>query len=337
MSSARPKLVFFGTPEFANPALQGLVDTKTFDITAVVTQADKPSGRGQKLQAPPIKVLAEKLGIPVYQPKSIKNIETVGDSATPRLQGAKSSASLAEFLSDIAPIDVFVCVAYGKIIPTSLLSFARCGMVNIHPSLLPRWRGAAPLQWALFSGDKETGVSIMKIEEGLDTGPVFLTEHMQIAANETIGSLHDKAAQIGAELLVKALPAILDGSLQAAAQNENGVTYAEKWEKEDCLIKWSEDAAITLRRIRTCDPFPGARSELDGGLVKIFKAREVENQNFPPSPPGDVVEVGKGELIVACGDSQYIAIDELQFSGKKRLPVEDALRGRQISVGQSFS
>lgn len=318
------------------PALQSLAESKLFQISAVVTQADKPAGRGQKLQASAVKQEALKYDIPVFQPKSLKSI-TLEDAEEKRLHGSAQNSELVDFLNSIAPIDIFVCVAYGKIIPPALLEFAEAGMVNIHPSLLPRWRGAAPLQRALFAGDTETGVSIMDIDEGLDSGPVYLIESFPIAEDETLGTLHEKTALLGAELLLKALPRILEGSLQAKAQSEEGLTYAEKWEKEDCIISWEEPAATTLNRIRASDPIPGAKASLEGELVKIFRAKAVQNQNYQDHRPGEIVEANKGELVVACGDSQYIAIEELQFSGKKRLPVVEALRGRKISVGQVFS
>ncbi len=302
-----------GTPEFACPALGALVNAGEYDIKAVLTQPDKPAGRGNKLTPPPIKLLAEKLGLNVFQPKSLKGYQ-------PKIQ-----------------YDAFIAVAYGKIIPKELLQSPRCGIINIHPSLLPRWRGAAPIQHALFAGDKVTGTSIMQIDEGLDTGPVYKTVEMPIDDTDDFGSLHDKLKIQGAELLLEILPQILNGNLSPTSQQTSGETYAQKWDKEDLQINWQEHADITLRRIRTCSPHQGARTNLEGNAVKIFKAHDVANQNFPDKGPGEIVELNKGELIVTAGEACYIAIDEMQFPGKKRLPISEILKGHQLTIGNKFT
>ncbi|MCB0323383.1 MAG: methionyl-tRNA formyltransferase [Bdellovibrionales bacterium] len=326
----RARVVFFGTPEFAVPSLHELVAREEIDVLAVVTQPDRPSGRGQRLSAPPVAVAAKSADIPLFQPLSVKHITLLPSG---RLQGEKSAGVLVDFLNQHAPIDAFICVAYGKIIPESLLQFARVGMLNIHPSLLPRWRGAAPLQYTIFSGDTRTGVSLMQITPELDAGPVYAVEEVAVPETRTLGELHDELASVGAKMLVQHLPAILDGTCKAAPQPEEGVTYAEKWEKEDARIRWEDPAEVTVRRIRASNPVPGARMMIEGEPVKVFQARVCADQNFPPSPSGTIVEVNRRELIVACGTSQYIAIEELQFPGKKRLATPQALKGHPLAVG----
>ena len=253
-----------------------------------------------------------------------------------RSKDARSQA-LVEFLNAAGPIDAFVIVAYGKIIPRPLLSLPPHGMLNVHGSLLPRWRGAAPIHRALFAGDERTGICIMKTAYELDTGPVYYREELPIDDSDTFGSLHDKMAELGARALCKALPEILAGTLQAVEQEEVGITYADKWQKEDSQIRWDESADVTLRRIRTCAPYPGARTKKGDLLIKVFAAHLRADQNYQPAPPGTVVEVNAGELVVATGSSQYISLDELQLAGKTRLPVADVLRGKSFQVGDTFT
>lgn len=333
---SKPSLIFLGTPDFAVPSLEALVKTNAYTIHAVITQPDKPAGRGQRLTSPAIKNFACEHSLPVFQPVSLKKLQLIRDGERSHFTGSKSSAELAEFLNSIAPIDVGISVAYGKIIPSSLLAFPHQGVINVHPSLLPRWRGAAPLQRALFYGDDRTGVTIMKVDDGLDTGPIYSMEELPIEPDETMGSLHEKLAELGARMLVRCLPDILEGKLKAETQPETGATYAEKWDHEDLVINWAEPAEITLRRIRTCAPYPGARTALDNIGIKIYSAHQVSDQNFARQPPGTVVEANRAELIVSAGSDEYIALDEMQFPGKKRLPTPEILRGKKIKVGDRF-
>ena len=334
--SKRPSLVFLGTPQLAELALQRLHQSGLYDIAGVITQPDTPAGRGQKLTPSPVKVTAQALGLPVFQPPSVKHIEL--DSGTGKLSDPRyPDSEICTFLNSIPRIDACILVAYGKIIPRALLEFPRVGILNVHLSLLPRWRGAAPIHHALFAGDSETGVSIMKLAEGLDTGPVYATKKIPIAAEDNLGSLYNKLAELGASFLVETLPNILNGSLNATPQSEAGVTYAEKWSKEDSVINWEEPADVTLRRIRTSAPEPGARANYQGVPLKIFAAKRVLNQNFPAGLAGEVVEVTREELIVALPDGQYISLLELQFPGKTRMKTADILRGRAFKVGDKFS
>lgn len=333
---SKPSLIFFGTPEFAVPSLRSLIESGAFSIRAVVTQPDKPAGRGQRLTPPPIKQLALEHALPVYQPVSLKKMDVTEEGQRKYLRGEKSGAQLAEFLNSIAPIDVGVSVAYGKIIPSVLLQYPRRGVVNIHPSLLPRWRGAAPLQRALFSGDTTTGVTLMQVDDGLDTGPVYCVREVSISEGETMGTLHDKLAELSGEILIECLPQIVEELITPTSQSDEGVTYAEKWDHQDMKINWSESAEVTLRRIRTCSPFPGTRASLGGMQVKIFAAHQVPDQNFPTECPGTVVDIDKAQLIVTVGSGEYVAIDEMQFPGKKRLPIAEIMRGKSLHVGDRF-
>ena len=325
-------LIFMGTPEFALPSLEKLASCSAFKIEAIVTQPDKPAGRGQNLKESPVKVLGNKLSIPIFQPPSIKKL-TREESL---LKGTKKSQELCNFINSLYAAPILISVAYGKIIPPALLNLTDSGVVNVHPSLLPRWRGAAPIQHAIFSGDKETGVCIMKAEEELDTGPVYAREEVTIDPQDTAGTLHDKLAELGGNLLVSCLPKIAQGELSVEAQSEQGVTYAEKWTGEDAQIVWEDPAKRTNCRIRASSPKPGARTSFQGELIKIFRAEVVEDQNFPQMDAGSIVEVNKRELIVQTGAKDFLAIKNMQFPGKKILEIEDILRGRSFTQGDRF-
>lgn len=316
------KIAFFGTPEFSLHSLESLFDDERIEITAVITQPDKPSGRGMKLTPSPIKTFAESLDIKVFQPASLKK--------------ESETEELWTFLRQTGPYDAFVCVAYGKVIPEDLLYFPALGTINIHPSILPRWRGAAPMQRALFEGDTKTGVSIMQLEQGLDSGPVYLIEEVVIEKDETLGSLHNRLAILGANLLVEALPKINDGGLKAKIQSEQGITYAEKWGKEELTIDWQDTATWSERRIRASSPIPGARTTFREEMVKIHSSHVEENRNFTQAKPGVIVEVNKEEIIVACGDNSFLSIDTMQLAGKAKLPIAEVLKGTNFTTGEAF-
>ena len=288
----------------------------------------------KKIKAPEVKVFAEKHAIPVFQPKSLKGITVSNDG---QLSSSKASASpLVDFLNRIKPIDFFVVAAYGKIMPEVLLEFPKVSCLNIHASLLPRWRGAAPIHRAIFAGDAKTGICLMEMEVSLDTGPVYVHAETEIDSSETFGSLHDRLAQMGSELLVASLPEIQAGTLLKTPQAQEGITYAEKWTPEDAQICWADPADQTDRRIRTCTPNPGARTTYKGLSLKIFSARVIDDQNFGTHPPGTIVEVNKFEIILSTGSEKFIAIDEMQIPGKKRLKTEDLLRGFTVTAFEQF-
>ena len=302
------RVVFAGTPEFAALALQAVV-AAGHDVALVLTQPDRPAGRGMALQPSPVKKLALEKGIEVFQPLTLKDAEAQ----------AKIAAVGAE---------VMVVAAYGLILPQAVLDLPRFGCLNIHASLLPRWRGAAPIQRALLAGDAETGVCIMQMEAGLDTGPVLLRGSFPIAADDTSATLHDRLAALGATLVVDALARL---PLPAEAQAADGVTYAQKIGKAEALIDWSLSADELDRHIRAFNPFPGAQAQFAGQTVKLWRALPVEGAG----EKGQILRVDRDSIVVACG-SGALAVCELQKAGGKRLPVRDFLAGHPLKAGDRF-
>ncbi|MBS3935563.1 MAG: methionyl-tRNA formyltransferase [Sulfuritalea sp.] len=312
------KVAFAGTPEFAAVALRALLDAG-FDIPLVLTQPDRPADRGQKLVASPVKQVALAHGIPVHQPERLK------DPATHRP------------LIDAAP-DLLVVAAYGLILPQAALDIPPRGCINIHASLLPRWRGAAPIQRAIEAGDAETGVTLMRMDAGLDTGPLLLAEAVTIGADETAATLHDKLALLGGRLIVMALHRL--DSLQPAPQPATGMTYAGKIGKGEAAIDWTRPAAEIERRIRAFDPFPGGLTRLGDTVIKIWRARPAEGSGQPGATPGKILAVTPDGITVACGQGESsgaLTLVELQKPGGRRLAGADFLHGFPISVGQRFS
>ena len=332
---SKPRLVYLGTPDFAVRPLAALVSSGAYHVLAVITQPDKPAGRGQRLAASPVKLFAEERAIPVFQPGSIKKLElSQEEDGTARLTGPEELSALRSFLNAHAPIDLFVTVAYGKIIPMSLAAIAAHGILNIHPSLLPRHRGAAPIQHTIFAGDEVTGVCLMQIDEGLDTGPVYLCEPLAVLPEDTAGTLAERLVEVGAKLLLDSIPKILTGSLVPQRQGLEGATYANKWEVEDCQLHWEEDALTCVRRIRASAPQPGARTLYQGEPIKVLKAH-LETALGPLTlPPGAIAHIDRSSLVICAGDGHGVVIDELQFPGKRSLPIADVLRGRRFELGQ---
>jgi methionyl-tRNA formyltransferase len=304
------RIAFAGTPEFAAVALEAIL-AAGHDVRLVMTQPDRPAGRGQKVLASPVKQLAAKHGIAVHQPE--------------RLRDPATHAPLIE-----AAVDVLVVAAYGLILPQAVLDIPRRGCINIHASLLPRWRGAAPIQRAIEAGDAATGVTIMRMEAGLDTGPMLLKEVLPIAAEDSAATLHDKLAAQGGRLIVAAL-ARLD-SLVPEAQPEVGVTYANKIDKREAEIDWSQPAAVIERRIRAFDPFPGSLARLRGETLKLWKATMVA----AGGAAGTVLDVGAEGIVVACGEGA-LRLTELQKPGGRRLGAADFLRGFAVTPGERFA
>jgi methionyl-tRNA formyltransferase len=312
------RIAFAGTPEFARVALDAIA-AAGFDIVLVLTQPDRPAGRGMKLQASPVKQLAVARGWPVAQPRSLRL-----DGKYPEDAAAARAAIL-----DARP-DAMVVAAYGLILPQWVLDAPRLGCLNIHASLLPRWRGAAPIHRAIEAGDEETGVTIMQMDAGLDTGDMLVRESLPIGEDST-ARLHDRLAALGARLVVDALRQAEAGTLRPVPQPADGVTYAHKVEKQEAHIDWSQEAAAIVRRIRAFDPFPGASSTLDGETLKLWAARV---QSGPPADaPGTVLAVSPTGIAVAAKDA-VVVLTELQRPGGKRLPVADFLRGFDVKPGQ---
>jgi methionyl-tRNA formyltransferase len=300
------RVVFMGSPEFAVPTLRAVM--AAHEVVAVVTQPDKPAGRGQKLVAPAVKVVAEAAGVRALQPKSAR---------TPEFQ---------EELRALAP-DVAVVVAYGKILPQAVLDIPRLGCLNVHGSLLPKYRGAAPIQWAVIRGERETGITIMKLDAGMDTGPMLLKRSVVIADDDTAGTLAEKLAPVGAELMVEAL-AHLD-ALTEEYQDDAQATMAPMLDKDVGRVDWSLPAQAVRDRIRGVDPWPGAFTTLGGEILKLWRPRLVPGKG----PAGEVIGVDRDGAIVACGDGAAVAIGELQLPGKKRMGAAAFTAGRPLPPG----
>lgn len=307
------RLVFAGTPAFAAKALDALFHSG-HRVELVLTRPDAAAGRGMKRAASEVKQLALRNALPLFQPATLRDPDAL------RLIAATGAHAM-------------VVAAYGLILPRSVLELFPNGCINIHASLLPRWRGAAPIQHALLAGDSETGISIMRMDEGLDTGPVYMTDSIPIAADETAASLHDKLADLGARSIVRALQGIEEGTLKPHAQASDGATYAHKITKAQAQIRWAQSAAEIERAIRAFDPFPGAFSRLERQLIKVWAAQPLSASS---SPPGVVSTVTDAGIVVACG-SGALRLTELQREGGKRLPAADFLRGFPIEPGQRFA
>jgi methionyl-tRNA formyltransferase len=313
------KIIFAGTPEFAAVALRALHDAG-FSIPLVLTQPDRPAGRGMQLQASPVKQFALARGIPVAQPVSL------------RLDGKyPDAAKEADELLRSTPHDVMVVAAYGLILPRSVLDIPKYGCINIHASLLPRWRGAAPIHRAIEAGDAESGVTIMQMEEGLDTGPMLLTHRIPIASKDTTGSLHDKLAELGASMIVEALHALEQDGLSAIPQPKEGVTYAAKIAKEEAALDFKLPAEVLDRKIRAFNPFPGAFASFNDVAVKFWRA-EVTGLTTS-ADPGQLLAANAADgILVACG-SGVLRVEELQKPGGKRLAAAEFLKGFPLEGG----
>ncbi|WP_313704390.1 methionyl-tRNA formyltransferase [Massilia sp.] len=316
------KVVFAGTPEFAAVALRELVEAG-FEIPLVLTQPDRPAGRGMQLQASPVKQLALEHGIEVLQPLSLRM-----DSKDP--QRAEEARAAHERLTALH-YDVMVVAAYGLILPRSTLDIAPC--INIHGSLLPRWRGAAPIHRAIESGDVETGVTIMGMEEGLDTGPMMLIERVAIEDSDTTGSLHDKLAALGGSMIVEALRRMERGELTSTPQPEEGVTYAAKISKDEAKLDFALTAVALWRKVRAFNPFPAAQGMVNGTAVKIWKAELADYAG--KAAPGTVLSSDAQGIVVACGEGA-LRLLELQKPGGKRLAAAEFLKGFPLE-GKTFS
>lgn len=305
------RLGFAGTPQFSIAALDALLRSQ-HRVIAVFTQPDRPAGRGRNLHQSPVKLRALAAQLPVFQPASFKTPE--------------AAAALAGL-----QLDALVVVAYGLILPTAVLAMPKLGCFNIHASLLPRWRGAAPIQRALLAGDATTGVTIMRMEAGLDTGPILAVREVQIAARETAGSLHDRLAPLGGELLVETLGEVAAGRVHERAQPDAGVTYAEKISKSEALIDWRDPASSILRRVRAFDPWPVAETRLDGVQVRVWDAELLPEPSTVAAPPGKVIAASSTGIDVACGRGA-LRLLRLQLAGRKPVPVPEFLQSQRAAL-----
>lgn len=308
ISPENTRVIFAGTPEFSTGALQALLDAK-YNVIAVYTQPDRPKGRGNKLTKSPVKELAEANNIPVYQPVSLRK-----EAAQAELQALNA--------------DVMVVVAYGLILPEAVLNAPKKGCINIHGSLLPRWRGAAPIQRAIEAGDIETGIAIMQMDKGLDTGAVWSEGKITITETMNSGELFVALKQIGSDLLIETLPTILEGKSQPIPQPEEGVTYAEKLTKEEARINWAEPAELLDRKIRAFNPAPCAHTTLNEQLFKVWVARLT---NEPSTKNPGTLEVKDGLLFVNTG-SNLMEIITMQVAGKKAMLASEFLKGTQLHL-----
>jgi methionyl-tRNA formyltransferase len=295
------RIAFAGTPQFALPALRALL-ASPHRVVGVLTQPDRPAGRGRELRASPVKLLALEAGVPVAQPATLKTPE--GRSA----------------LHGWSP-DLIVVVAYGLILPLAVLTLPRMGCLNIHGSLLPRWRGAAPIQRAILAGDSETGVSIMQLEEGLDTGPVLLERRHPIGMHDTAGDLHDALSELGAGALLEAIEGFAAGELAPCAQPTEGVTYAAKLEKSEAMMNWSRSAAALDRQVRAFNPWPIAETRFAGETLRLLRAQVVPSDGGDAAP-GTLLGLADDGLRVACGEG-VLAVSELQRAGKRPVSARD--------------
>jgi methionyl-tRNA formyltransferase len=303
------RIVFMGTPDFAVPTLTELA-ARGHDIAAVYTRPPAAAGRGMAERRSPVHAAAEKLGAKVMHPKSLK--------------AAAEQEAFRALNADVA-----ITVAYGLILPKAVLDAPRFGALNLHASLLPRWRGAAPINRAIMAGDAESGVAVMQMEEGLDTGPVALMERVAIGPNMTAGELHDRLAPVGADLMERALAALERGSLAFKPQSEEGATYAKKIDNAETRIDWGKPAAAVHNHIRGLSPFPGAWFELDGTRVKVLRSESADGRGTP----GTVLD---GRLTVACGEGA-VRLLEVQRAGAKAMKAEYFLRGTPVAAGTVLS
>ncbi|MFK2878140.1 methionyl-tRNA formyltransferase [Rhodanobacter hydrolyticus] len=300
------RVVFAGTPEFSVPCLEAC-SASGAEVVAVYTQPDRPAGRGRKLSPSPVKQAALAAGIAVEQPESLKS--------------AEAQATLAAYQPDLA-----VVVAYGLILPRKVLAIPRLGCWNVHASLLPRWRGAAPIQRAILAGDTETGVGLMQMEAGLDTGPVLLEKRTPITRDDTGGTLHDRLAALGAETLAEGLAHMLAGGMLAATpQATDGVAYAHKLEKSESALDFGRPAIVLERQVRAFDPWPGSDAEIAGERVRVWAARAVEHPHV--ADPGAVIDAGREGIAIACGEGA-LRITALQRAGGRRISAADYLNAR---------
>ncbi|WP_027853476.1 methionyl-tRNA formyltransferase [Marinobacterium litorale] len=309
------KIIFAGTPDFAAASLSALLNAG-HNVIAVYTQPDRPAGRGRKLTASPVKQLAEQHELPVYQPQSLRD-----------------EAAQAE-LAALKP-DLMVVAAYGLILPREVLNIPSLGCINVHASLLPRWRGAAPIHRAVLAGDRETGITIMQMEAGLDTGPMLLKTSCEIGANETSGELHDRLSVLGGNALCQALEQLKQGTLNAEPQDDSQATYAHKLEKAEGALDWSADAETLARQIRGLNPWPVAYTEHEGKTLRVWAAHVAEATTDPA--PGTIVAHTKEALIVSTGSGR-LALTSVQLPGGKPTPVSALLNahGKRFAVGSTL-
>ena len=304
------RILFMGTPAFALPALE-MLHNSPYSIIAVVTKPDRPAGRGQKEVAPPVKILAQKFGLPVLQPSKVKD------------------PAFLEALTLLSP-DMIVVAAFGQILPQAIINFPKRGCLNIHPSLLPKYRGAAPLNWSIIRGETKTGVTIMFMDEGMDSGDILTQEETPLAINETFGQLHDRLAKLGAKLLLQTIDQVANGLACRQPQDTSQVTFAPRLTKETGRINWHDSVTNIVNLIRGLSPTPAAYTSLEGQALKIFSADALPAEIS--QHPGAVGTPNASGLPIAASDG-YVILKDVQLAGKKRMTIVDFLRGYRIKEG----
>ncbi|MGI4811732.1 MAG: methionyl-tRNA formyltransferase [Janthinobacterium lividum] len=325
------RIAFAGTPEFAAAALTA-IDAAGFPVVLVLTQPDRPAGRGMKTVASPVKRVAAELGKPLAQPRSLRLDGKYPDEAAQAIDQLRAQAC-----------DVLVVAAYGLLLPANVLNIPRFGCINIHASLLPRWRGAAPIHRAIEAGDTATGITLMQMDEGLDTGAMIASRALPISSNATTGALHDELAALGATMIVDALAELeASAALHATPQPADGVTYAAKISKAEAALDWRQSAALLARRVRAFNPSPGAVATIAGTALKIWSAESVtgatsteQMPNAAQAAPGTIVDVTDARIVVACGEG-LLAIEVLQKAGGTRMAVREFIKGFALHCGQKF-
>ena len=304
---AKPRILFMGTPAFALPSLQ-LLNEQQYPIIGVVSQPDRPQGRGLKEIAPPVKILAQKLGLPIFQPEKVKD------------------QSFIKLFKTLNP-EMVVVVAFGQILPKVIIDYPPMQCLNIHPSLLPKYRGAAPINWPIIRGETKTGVTIMLMDEGMDSGDILLQQETDIGAAETYGELHDRLAQLGATLLIKTIEQVAAGTAQRQPQDSTGITFAPRLKKETGKINWKDNVFNIVNLIRGLSPSPAAYTHLEGQVLKIFSAEA--NQSKTSEAPGTIGAASAAGLPIAASDG-YVILKDIQLAGKKRMLIPDFLHGHHL-------
>ena len=308
-------ILFMGTPKFAIPSLKALVENG-YNVVGAVTQPDKPKGRGRKYIAPPVKICALELGIPVYQPDRVRD------------------EGFLDIFRKISP-DMVVLVAFGQILPKEVIDFPEFGCLNVHPSLLPKYRGAAPINWSIINGDKKTGVTIMLMDEGVDSGDILLQAETDIDIDDTFDDLHEKLAAIGAELLVRAVGGVMDGTIAGAPQDASLATFAPRFTSETGYINWDNEAEKIVNLIRGLSSHPGAYSFLGDKKLKIFYAIPGKEKSSGEKMPGETGRLMEAGLQVAAKDG-HVYLKDVQLEGKKRMFIEDFMRGYRLLPGDTL-
>lgn len=313
------KLIFMGTPEFAVPSLERLIEGG-HEVAAVFTQPDKPSGRGKSLHEPPVKTFVLEHSIAVHQPAKIKANEEV--------------RSVFENLSP----DACVVAAYGKILPSWLLAIPRLGCINVHASLLPKYRGAAPINWAIANGERETGVTIMQMDEGMDTGPMLAWRATPIAKEETAPELSARLAHLGAELLSETLPRVERGEVKPVPQDDSEATYAPMLKREDGLIDWSMNAREIANRVRAFQPWPGSYTNFRSGRLTVWRTHEALDAAYgSDDEAGTILSIVETGIMVACAGSSALLVEEVQVEGKRRVPAREFANGARLKAGDRIN